>query len=155
MTNPEITVTIENPHDVLCISLLEELTAELSTLYNEDGSFGFTPADVTVPRSAFVVAWLDDEAVGCGALRPLADDTIGEIKRMYVRPAARGRGVSRQILIVLEALGRKFSYRELWLETGIRQPEAIGLYESAGYVQMRCYGPYASDPVSVCYHKTL
>jgi GNAT superfamily N-acetyltransferase len=93
-----IQVTVENPFDAICIELVRELSAELGPLYGTDGTALFSPADVTIPRAAFVVAWLNDEAVGCGALRPMDDDTIAEVKRMYVRPVARGNGISRKIL---------------------------------------------------------
>lgn len=81
-----IIVTTENPHHEEAVALVQELSAELGPLYGTDGSALFTPADVTVPRSAFVIAWLDGMAVGCGALRPMDDERIAEIKRMFVRP---------------------------------------------------------------------
>jgi GNAT superfamily N-acetyltransferase len=126
----------------------------LDTLYGEIGAGGFTPADATAPRSAFVIAWLDDEPVGCGALRPLEDGKVAEIKRMYVRPSARGQGISRSILTKLEALALEFEYPVARLETGVYQPAAIGLYEASGYTRIVCYGEHA-DELSVCFEKRL
>lgn len=151
-----IQITIEDPTQPICVELIAELSAELGAMYGDDGSALFTPTDVMVPRAVFVVAWVAGEAVGCGALRPMKhDDTIAEIKRMYVRAAGRGQGLSRKILAKLEAYATEYAYRTIWLETGTRQTAAIGLYESSGYVRMACYGSYADDPLSLCYQKSL
>ncbi len=151
-----ITVTTENPHEAICQQLIAELSAELGSRYGDDGSALFAPEDVTGPRAAFVVARLDDDPVGCGALRPMKHDaTIAEIKRMFVRRAARGRGISRHILKALETLAADKGYHAVQLETGTLQPEAISLYETAGYRQIGCYEPYTNDPLSICYEKHL
>lgn len=151
-----VRVALDDPTQPVGQALIAALSAELGAMYGDDGAGGFVPADVMIPGAAFVVAWLDETAVGCGALRPLADDaTVAEIKRMYVHPAARGRGVSRQILAKLESLAREYGYRAAQLETGTLQQAAIGLYESSGYVRIPCYGAYADDPHSVCYRKEL
>ncbi|MEL6526603.1 MAG: GNAT family N-acetyltransferase, partial [Chloroflexota bacterium] len=102
----------------------------------------------------FLVAFLGDEAVGCGALRPYGEDTA-EIKRMYVALSARRKGIAHQLLSALEDYAEKYAYQRIILETGTRQPEAIGLYERAGYQRMACYGQYADDPLSVCYEKAI
>jgi len=101
------------------------------------------------------VAWLDEKPVGCGALRPMPETTIAEIKRMYVQPAARGQGIARHMLTKLEYLAGVFGYQKIRLETGIYQPEAIRLYEKNGYARIACYGMYADDSLSVCYEKTI
>jgi putative acetyltransferase len=150
-----IKITVENPFDAICIELVRELSAELGPLYGTDGTALFSPADVTIPRAAFVVAWFNDEAVGCGALRPMDDDTIAEVKRMYVRPAARGNGISRKILSKLEELAVEYNYAVLQLETGNLQIEAIALYDSSGYTRIDCYEPYVDNPHSICYEKRL
>jgi GNAT superfamily N-acetyltransferase len=105
-------------------------------------------------RGCFLVAWLDDEPVAMGGLRRHADG-IGELKRMYVEPTARGRGVARAILGHLEQVAREHGHREIWLETGTEQPEAIALYESTGYERIEPYGEFAEDPRSRCYAKVL
>lgn len=152
-----MTIRVEqrNPQESICVALIMELSAELGAMYGNDGSGAFVPADVNGPRGAFVVAWLDGLPVGCGALRPTEKDDTAEVKRMYVRPVVRGRGVSRKILTYLESLAADFGYTTIILETGVHQPQAIGLYENSGYVQMACYGPYESDPLSVCFQKSL
>ncbi|MEU2350426.1 GNAT family N-acetyltransferase [Modestobacter sp. NPDC049651] len=101
-----------------------------------------------VPPSADDVAVVlvahDDDGtpVGCGALRPL-EPGAAEVKRMYVVPAARGRGVSRLVLRGLEDEARRRGWGTLRLETGPRQPEAIALYTSAGYRPVEAFGHYA------------
>jgi putative acetyltransferase len=150
-----ITVTSENPHDAICIDLVRELSAELGAIYGDDGTGLFTPDDVTIPRSAFVVAWLNDDPVGCGALRPMPDDTIAEVKRMYVRQSARGKGISHQILAKLEEVATEFEYATIQLETGTLQTQAMNLYGSSGYAQIDCYEPYVDSSHSVCYEKRL
>lgn len=150
-----IVVTTENPHDAICIELVRELSAELAPLYGDNGTALFTPDDVTIPRSAFVVAWLNDEPVGCGALRPMSDATIAEVKRMYVRQSARGNGISRKILTKLEELATKFAYATIQLETGNLQLEAVRLYDSSHYARIDCYEPYVDSPHSICYEKRL
>ncbi|HYS03290.1 MAG TPA: GNAT family N-acetyltransferase, partial [Candidatus Eisenbacteria bacterium] len=89
-----------------------------------------------------MVARAEGRALGCGALRKLADGTA-EVKRMYVEPEMRGRGVAQEILDHLEAAGRDFGVHRLVLETGLYQAEAIGLYRRAGFKPIRCWGEYA------------
>ena len=97
---------------------------------------------------------LDELAVACGAIRPLKGD-VAEIKRMFVRPEFRGQGFSRQILHELEARAWTLGFRQLLLETGKRQPEAIQLYESANYQRTERYGPYVDCQHSICFTKRL
>lgn len=112
---------------------------------------------VLAPHGAFLVARLDGEPVGCGALRPAptGETATAEVKRMYVAPEARGRGVSRQLLGALEAHASALGYRRVILETGTRQHEAMALYESAGYEPIERYGGYRHSPLSRCYAKPL
>jgi GNAT superfamily N-acetyltransferase len=106
------------------------------------------------PHGVFLVAWIDGVAVSCGGIRQY-DETTGEIKRMYTVPEARRRGISRVVLEELEARARRIGYTRLVLETGVRQPEAIALYESAGYESTEPYGYYKHEPSSRCYAKPL
>lgn len=101
-----------------------------------------------------VVAYDGDTAVGCGCLRDV-DGSTAELKRMYVRPAWRGRGIARLVLAGIEELAREKGKKALILETGINQPEAIGLYGKAGYARIENYGEYAGLPENVCMRKEL
>lgn len=90
----------------------------------------------------------DGTALGCGALRELGDG-VAEVKRMYVVPAARGRGVSKAVLAALEDAARARGWTTLRLETGPLQPEAVGLYAGAGYRPIDAFGDYVGDPDAV------
>ena len=112
------------------------------------------PSDVAPPVGAFLVAWLDGEPVGCGAIRRHADG-IAEVKRLWVVPSARGRGLARALMARLEAEAVALGYHQLRLETGLRQPEAIALYTALGYRRRAPYGRYADSPLSVCFERDL
>jgi GNAT superfamily N-acetyltransferase len=133
--------------------LIGALCAELSKRY-ESAPSPFSPSDASAPRTVFLVARLGGKPVGCGALRRI-DDATAEIKRMYVAPPGRRRGIARRILAELECVATGFGYRVLRLETGIYQAEAMGLYESCGYRRIPAFGHYIGSAISVCYEKDL
>ncbi|WP_027341270.1 GNAT family N-acetyltransferase [Hamadaea tsunoensis] len=110
-----------------------------------------TPVD---PLARFVVAYVLSEPVGCGALATVAPG-VAEVKRMWVRPANRRTGVGRRILAALERKAHNEKHDTLILETGVRQPEALALYEESGYVRIPPYGEYVGNPLSVCFQKKL
>lgn len=112
------------------------------------------PAEFSPPGGLFLVGRLGGEPVACGGWRVLAPG-IAELKRMYVAPGFRGRGLSRILLATLEDTARAAGIRSLHLETGHRQPEAIRLYETSGYTRIAKYGVYRNDPGSTCLGKTL
>jgi putative acetyltransferase len=136
--------------------LIRALNAELETRYPEEGAnfFRLDAEEVAEGRGGFFVAYIDGNPIGCGAVRRIEPHVV-EIKRMYVDPSVRGRGVGRQILDALEAQARQLGARRLVLETGPRQPEAIVLYEHAGFVEIPLYGEYIGSKFSVCMAKTL
>jgi GNAT superfamily N-acetyltransferase len=107
-----------------------------------DEEDGLSAEQLAPPTGVFLVAWIDDRAVGCGGFRRI-DDDVAELKRMYTSRDARRRGVARAVLDELEARARELGYRRLILETGPKQPEAIALYESRGYGPGEPFGPYA------------
>jgi len=149
------TIEAVDPRDSVAMTLIDALTQELARMYHdEDGSGNFAPADVLVARSAFLVGSLAGRPVACGAYRPMSPD-VAEIKRMYVEPDYRGRGLGRRILQELETRARRDGYSWARLETGTLQPEAIRLYERAGYYRIDCYGIYVENPGSVCFEKAL
>lgn len=138
--------------------LVHALWVELYERYGEpDAEPDPMTAELLAPAAggSFFVAWEDGEPVGCGALRRYDDDGTGEVKRMYVVPAARGRGISRIVLEAIELRARTLGYARLVLETGTEQPEAIGLYRSHGYDSIEPYGFYAHSPLSRCFAKHL
>ena len=119
--------------------LMDELSRELAKIYNvADGSAGFNASDVEKPRAAFVIARIDNHAVGCGAIRPIDVDTI-EVKRVYTRAAYRRLGVGLAIMEELERLSAVYGYKTIKLQTGPLQPEAARLYEQMGYYRIPIY----------------
>jgi GNAT superfamily N-acetyltransferase len=162
----------EEPYDSpVATALVLALMADLDDRYAEEDAAAAAAADgaddhdylaevtpelVRPPLGAFLVAWLEGEPAGCGALKPLpADPTVGEIKRMYTMPSARRRGVSRHVLVHLEAAAERLGYGRIQLETGLAQPEAMALYESHGWHRITPYGHYRHSPQSVCFAKDL
>jgi putative acetyltransferase len=137
-------------------ALIARLDAELTERYPnpDDNHFELSAEQVSEERGVFLIARMDAEPVGCGALRQV-EPAVGEIKRMYVAPSARGAGVGRRLLAELERYARRLGLRRLVLETGERQPEALRLYERAGFSRIDCFGEYLATPVSLCMAKSL
>lgn len=150
-----VTIAVEpsNSADARC--LIRQLDEDLLRRYPAlQEIHGLHPHNLIEPGFTFVIARIEEAAVGCGALRRLKPD-IGEVKRMFVLPDFRGRGIARRILKALESRAHELQYRSVCLETGIGQPEAIGLYKSAGYHEIPGFGEYAGNPFSVCFEKRL
>ncbi len=116
--------------------LMREMTDEIDRVYGDrDGSVlsvSAHPAELSAPAGALLVVRDGVEAIGCGALKRLDDETC-EIKRMYLKPRWRGRGISAVLLEALERRARELGYQRARLDTGDRQPSARRLYEGAGY----------------------
>jgi putative acetyltransferase len=151
----EITIMAERPDAQDSLTLLAALRGELAEKYPDElRGVALSPDELMIPGAVFVVARLSGKAVGCGAIRPL-ETGVAEVKRMFVVAGARGHGIGHAVLAQLETLARKMGYAKLRLETGLKQPEAIALYRKAGYGPYPCYGPYATNPLSVCFEKRL
>jgi GNAT superfamily N-acetyltransferase len=155
----------ETAHEILAVdvvppvsaeaqALIEELDAELSACYPGLPTHGLRDRDLANPLTVFVIGRFDGDVVACGATRRL-EPTVAEIKRMYVRPSARGRGFGRQILAALESTSRQAGVTRLILETGDRQPEAVSLYQTAGFSPIPPYGEFKDNPFSRCFEKPL
>jgi putative acetyltransferase len=139
-------------------ALIAELDAVLGALYEPEQRHGLSIEQVFHPNVRFFVARLDGEAVGCGAVA-LFDD-YAEVKRMYTRDAARGRGVGKALLAQIEREARDAGKPVLRLETGTYQAAAIGLYEGCGFRPCAAFGHYANLPphriaTSLFYEKPL
>jgi len=137
--------------------LIAALNAELTKTFPEPGAnhFSLSAAQVVAGDGAFLIAHIDDVAVGCGAVRRL-DQTTAELKRMYVDPSVRGRGVGRALVEALEREAKLLGVTTVVLETGTRLASAINLYEAAGYERIPLYGEYLSSPdTSLCFGKSL
>jgi GNAT superfamily N-acetyltransferase len=101
-----------------------------------------------------VVALDGDTPIGCGAFKPFDEKTV-EVKRMYVLPEWRGKGVAPQILAELEGWATELGYGRCVLETGLRMPDAVAFYTKNGYQQMENFGQYVGVENSVCFQKEL
>jgi len=152
-SSSEVTLGDDDPIGEVARQLIDRLCTELSARYGAPPS-PFSPAEAAGPGSVFMVARLAGTPVACGALRRI-DDAIAEVKRMYVAPEGRRRGLARRILRKLEQRAVEFGYRTIRLETGVAQPEAIALYEACGYRRIPPYGPFVGNPSSVCFEKFL
>ncbi|HEV2779626.1 MAG TPA: GNAT family N-acetyltransferase [Actinophytocola sp.] len=135
-------------------SLIDEVQQEYVVRYGGPDGTRVDPAQFAPPRGLFLVGYLDGAPVACGGWRAHADGVV-EVKRMYVVPAARGRGLARAMLAELELSAKRAGARRLVLETGSRQPEAVALYRSSGYTDVPPFGYYANAPESVHLGKTL
>jgi GNAT superfamily N-acetyltransferase len=102
------------------------------------------------PPGTFLLALDGGVPVGCAGLRPHGPGE-GEVKRLWVAPAGRGRGTARALLAALVAHARQQGWSRLVLETGLAQPEAIALYESEGWQPVPPYGQYREDPLCRCF----
>ena len=130
--------------------------AEMTLIYEGEADIGPTreAAMFVEPDGTFLLVREGERAVACGGICRF-DETRAELKRMYVLPDARGRGLGRHVLEELEAAARRLGYTSVVLETGDRQAEALGLYMSSGYERIPCYPPYDSRELSLCFEKRL
>lgn len=126
--------------------LAAEQQSEVRRRYDGKGEPG-TPPSATDVAVVLVARGEDGTALGCGALRGLGNG-VAEIKRMFVVPGARGRGIATAVLAALEGVARERGWTTLRLETGPRQPEAVGLYTRAGYRPVEAFGAYLGDPAA-------
>jgi len=135
------------------IDLVKYLDAYLAERDGEDHAFydQFNKID----RIRYVVVAYENKApIGCGAIKEVGPTTV-EVKRMYVSPESRGKGIATKVLSELEHWASELAYKKCILETGKRQPEAIALYEKNGYQTSPNYGPYADMENSLCFEKRL
>lgn len=143
------------------VKMVAEVQQEYVHRYGGEDETPVDAADFAPPRGFFVVGYAAGVAVACGgwrahdSLEPAFLDGDAEIKRMYVQPAARGRGFARQVLAELERTAAERGRRRVVLETGLKQPEAIVLYESSGYTPVPKFGVYRCSPDSRCFGKML
>jgi ribosomal protein S18 acetylase RimI-like enzyme len=129
------------------------LVAQQRELREADGGLDgqvFLPHD----DAAYLAVVVGGRVVACGAWQAL-EPGVAEIKRMYVRPAYRGRGIARQLIVALEEEILAADRSVIRLETGTYLPAAIALYRSAGYLPIPVYGEYVGNPYSVCFEKRL
>lgn len=140
--------------------MIAEVQAEYVVRYGGEDVSPVDPLMFDPPEGTFVVGYLDGEPIASGAWRrsdvaALGSTASAEVKRMYVAPAARGAGHARRILARLEQTAAQAGHEVLVLETGLRQPEAIALYESSGYTRIPGFGHYRDSDLSRCFARRL
>lgn len=147
-------IALERPDQPDVAALIDALDAYQKPLYPPQSHHGIDMAALLQPHVRFaVVRNAAGAAVGCGAIVLTA--AYGELKRMYLEPECRGRGVAAALLRFLEQRALENGCTECKLETGIHQHAAIKLYRSAGYRQCGPFGEYAPDPLSVFMRKQI
>jgi GNAT superfamily N-acetyltransferase len=129
------------------VELTEAVQQEYMVRYGQRDATLIRPAEFAAPQGVFVIGWDAEQPVACGGVR-LVEPGVGELKRMYVAPHARRRGIARRMLHRLEGEAVELGATTLRLETGLHQPEAIALYASAGYVDVEPFGHYACHPLA-------
>lgn len=149
-----------NPCEILIVTpeqiahLIRDLDNYLGRLYPSECNHLMSLEDLRKPWVTMVAASLPDVGiVGCCAM--CHHDGYGELKRMYVQPVHRGKGIAGALMRRLEEAARSAGLSWLRLETGISQPEAIHLYERSGYLRRGPFGSYLDDPMSVFMERSL
>lgn len=151
-------VACEDPGQPEVLALLAESDAYHAALYPAESNHLLDIEALRGPGAHFLVARLEGRAVGTCCLveqAPEAGERWGEIKRLYLGEAARGRRLGRRLLEAVEKEARAAGLALLRLETGVAQPEALGLYRKAGYRERGPFGGYAPDPLSLFFEKRL
>jgi putative acetyltransferase len=148
-----VRIAAERPEGPEILALLAAGDAYVAALYPAESNHMLAPDALRAPAVTFFVARLEGRAVGCAAL--VRQGGYGEIKRMFVDAAARGHGIGRRLLTAIEAEAARSQLPLLRLETGIRQPEAIRLYRTAGFRDIPPFGVYGPDPLSVFMEKPV
>lgn len=147
-------ITFESANQPEVIALIAELDAYQDTLYPPEARFALDLTALTQPNVLFAVARdAAGQAVGCGAV--VLSPEFGELKRMFVSPAARGQGLAQRLLARLEAEAVARGCSLLTLESGPYQAEALGLYSRCGFERCGPFGGYADDPLSVFMQKRI
>ena len=149
-----IVIARDDPGRSEVARLIGELDAYSKSLYPPESNHLLDIEEMRMPRMRFCTVSVDGDVVGCGGI--WLHDDYAEVKRVYISPKARGRGLARTIMARLENEARAAGMTVARLETGILQPEALGLYRALGYRERGAFGDYpANDPNSVFMEKTL
>ncbi len=150
-----IEIRREDPRQPDCAALVRELDLYFQALYPAESNHLLDIETLAKPDIVFLAARREGEALGCGALW-LHGSQYAEVKRIFVKPTARGLKLGRLIIESLEAEARARDLPIMRLETGIHQPEALGLFRTAGFEACGPFGDYpVDDPNSVFMEKRL
>ncbi len=150
----ELAIAPENPTCSAVRELIAELDFYLEALYPPESRFGLDIVALQDKAVTLFLAKIEDKPVGCGAIQ-LQAPGYAELKRMYVPPNMRGKGIGKQILKEIESFAKQVNIHTLRLETGVHQQEAIHLYQKLGYYQILPFNDYKEDPLCLFFEKTL
>ncbi len=151
-----LAVRTTNPFDPEVRVLIDKLDHYQRSIYPEESNHLDSIHELAKSNVCFLGAYIGDELVGIGAVKYLSGDcNYGEIKRVYVKKSTRRKGVSRYLMKQLERDAQNRGISVLRLETGVHQPEALGLYEKLGYIRCGRFGAYRDDPLSVFMEKQV
>jgi len=145
----------ESPVQPEIAQLLRQSDEHAASLYPAESNHLVGIDALSAGNIRFFVARWDSCAVGCGAMVISHDDGSAELKRMFVDPTVRGRGVARALLALIEEQARSLGLRQILLETGVKSAEALALYQRHGYCERGPFGSYGPDPLSVFMEKKL
>jgi putative acetyltransferase len=149
----QLTIQPGNPGGPDARRLIEELDSYLNSLYPAENNHLLSVEALQQPNVTFLIARINGKPVGCGAF--VNHGKYAEIKRMFVSPDLRGKGIGRRIMDELETHARLDGLPISRLETGVSQPAALKLYEHCGYLRRGPFPPYSNDPQSVFMEKKL
>lgn len=149
-----LSIARESPRQEDVIALIRQSDALMQSLYPAESNHLLDIDSLAQPHVHVFVAREAGRALGCGAF-VLGADGQAEMKRVFVDPAARGKGIARAIMEALEREAAKLGVTLMQLETGTRQPEAIALYRRFGYAERGPFGAYRADPLSLFMEKRL
>ena len=155
MNNDKLVIKRVIPKDnVDALALIGELDKELLQRYPSSSIHTLDLDKITRESGLFLVGYISEIAVACCSLCRI-EPGAGEIKRVFVRQQYRRKGISEQMMKHLEKQAAERDFRILRVETGVRQPEAIAMYQKLGYYDIAKYGEYINDPNSICMEKRL
>jgi putative acetyltransferase len=149
-----VTIDVESPLTDEVRTLIAELNTVLLALSPPEACYNLTVEEMADPTVTVWVARDGDAAIGCGALKRHSD-TVGEVKRMFTRPAWQGQGVGRHVLDKILETAEREELKTLVLETGDQHPAAWAIYEKAGFTRCGPVLDYPDSPYSIFYQKQL
>ena len=136
--DPRVTVTVERADADVSLTLQQAFFSDIASRYpgwEPASSQSVKPSDLEPPVGIWLVAYRDGQAIGCGGLQRLDAET-GEVRRIFLDQTERGRGTGRRLLVELEKHARRHGYKRVRLTTGDGQPEALRMFQSAGYKEI-------------------
>lgn len=149
-----VTIDVESPLTDEVRTLIAELNTVLLALSPPEACYNLTVEEMADPTVTVWIARDGDAAIGCGALKRHSD-TVGEVKRMFTRPAWQGQGVGRSVLDKILETAEREEMKTLVLETGDQHPAAWAIYEKAGFTRCGPVLDYPDSPYSIFYQKQL